>query len=195
MKIDGAIIVTTKRGKKSNRPSVSINSSLRFDNPLRLPDYQNEFAQGNNGKFNVLELNGWGPRINGQTVTDFTGEEVQLQAHPNNVEDFYETGTFLVNNVALSGASDVSDYRLSFTSLNQTGIFPNSELDRYTLSLNAGMKFAQNVSSRFGVNYVRTTSGGNVAQGANDPNVLANIVGGLPRNIDTKLLKHYLLEF
>lgn len=191
---NGAIIVTTKRGKKSARANISVSSSLRFDSPLRLPDYQNEFAQGNNGKFDVNSLNGWGPRINGQTVTDFTGEETQLQAHPNNVEDFYETGVFLVNNVALSGANETSDYRLSFTALNQSGIFPNSELDRYTVSLNSGMQFAQKISSRFGVNYVRTTSQGNVAQGANDPNVLASIITGLPRNIDVGLLNPWIDE-
>jgi TonB-linked SusC/RagA family outer membrane protein len=191
---NGAIIVTTKRGKKGDAAQITINSSLRFDNPLRLPDYQNEYAQGLDGKFNVQNLNGWGPRIAGQTVEDFRGEETQLEAFPTNVEDFYETGRTLINNLAVAGGNENSDYRFSLTSLNQTGIFPNSELNRYTLSLNAGRKFSQKINSRFGINLVRTTSQGSVAQGANDPNVLSSIVTNLPRNIDLAVLDPWIDE-
>ncbi|MEL6124345.1 MAG: TonB-dependent receptor, partial [Bacteroidota bacterium] len=182
-------------GNKGNKADISINSSVRFDNPLRLPDFQNEFAQGQTGKFRATnDLDGWGPRIEGQTVTDFRGEEVSLQAFPNNVADFYETGATLINNVALGGGNEISDFRLSLTALNQTGIFPGSTLDRYTSSFTSGMKFAQNVSSRFGINYVRTTSGGRVAQGANDPNVLSSLINGLPRNIDIATLQPWIRE-
>jgi TonB-dependent SusC/RagA subfamily outer membrane receptor len=42
---NGAVIITTKRGRKGTSV-VRFNSSVRFDNALRLPEYQNEYAQG-----------------------------------------------------------------------------------------------------------------------------------------------------
>ncbi|MEL6926269.1 MAG: TonB-dependent receptor plug domain-containing protein, partial [Bacteroidota bacterium] len=186
---NGAIIVTTKKGKQSDRANISINSTLRFDSPLELPDYQNDYAQGLAGKFNTNNQNGWGPAIDGRMVEDFRGDMTPLRAFPNNLENFYETGQTLINNIALGGGTETSNYRFSLTSLNQTGLYPNSELDRYTISLNAGSKFAQNISSSFGVNYVRTTSQGRVAQGANDPNVLTSLINTIPRNIDVESLQ------
>ncbi len=191
---NGAIIVTTKKGKKGDAANITINSTFRVNEPLRLPDFQNEYAQGTNGKFSTDFLNGWGPEIDGRTVTDFTGEESTLRAFPDNVNDFYETGTTLINNIAVGGGDETGNYRFSATQLNQTGIFPASELDRTTLSFNAGKKFAQKINSNFGVNLVRTTSGGVVAQGGNDPNVLSTIINGLPRNVDVGLLDPWIDE-
>ena len=191
---NGAIIVTTKKGGKGGKAQVTFNSTLRADQVLRLPDFQNEYAQGSNGRYDLDNLNGWGPRIDGQTVTNLQGEEVALQAYPDNVKDFYETGQTLINNLAIGGGTERSNYRFSMTSLNQQGIFPGSELDRFTLGLNAGQKFDQKISSSFGLNLVRTTSGGRVAQGGNDPNVLTPIINNFPRNLDLNTITDYIDE-
>jgi TonB-linked SusC/RagA family outer membrane protein len=188
---NGVIIVTTKRGKQGSNSTVSINSSIRFDSPYRLPDFQNEYAQGLNGKYDVRFLNGWGPGIDGRTVTDFTGEEVALTAYPDNVRNFYETGQTLINNFAVSGANDNNDYRISFTALNRTGIYPGSKLNRYTIALNTGMKFSSNVSSRFGINLVRTNTEGNVSQGGGGQTQLIN---SFPRNLDSDKLIPWIDE-
>ena len=189
---NGAIIVTTKKGGNANRAQVTFNSTFRADTPLRLPDFQNEYAQGFNGRYNLQNLNGWGPRIDGQDVQNVAGETVPLRAYPNNVKDFYETGSTMINNLAIGGGSDKSNYRFSATALNQEGIFPGAELDRITLGLNAGQKFDQKISSSFGINLVRSTSAGRVAQGGNDPNVLSPIINSFPRNLDLGLIRDYI---
>lgn len=102
---DGAIIITTKRGAKGSS-SISVNSSLRFDNPLILPKFQNEYAQGNQGVYALTQTNGWGPNIaevSGQKFKNFLGEDVTLQAYPDNVKDYFQTGTSLMNNIAFAG--------------------------------------------------------------------------------------------
>ena len=45
---NGVIIITTKSGKGASKgkPSVSINTSLSFEKPTTLPDYQKTYAQG-----------------------------------------------------------------------------------------------------------------------------------------------------
>jgi TonB-linked SusC/RagA family outer membrane protein len=189
---NGAIIVTTKKGTTGNRANVTFNSTFRADTPLRLPEFQNQYAQGSFGRYDSDDLDGWGPLINGQTVTTRDGEEVVLRANPDNVNDFYETGATIINNLAIGGGTDEGNYRFSLTSLNQDGIFPNQGLDRFTIGLNAGQKFDQKISSSFGVNLVRTTSTGRVAQGGNDPNVLTSLVNSLPRTANIDTLQNYI---
>ncbi|HCM75685.1 MAG TPA: SusC/RagA family TonB-linked outer membrane protein [Cytophagales bacterium] len=170
----GVIVVTTKKGKAtSGRPEVSVNSSVRFDNLFKVPEYQNVYSQGNFGKYDSSAFNNWGARIVGQTVTEsITNNQVPLRAYPDNYKEFYRTGKTLINNVAFSDANQKGDYRLSITSLNQEGILPNAELDRLTVSLNAGMKHSEKLRSRFAVQYINTESQGTGVAGANDPNVL-----------------------
>ena len=73
-------------------------------------------------------LNGWGPKISSvqdQQFTDYKGDKVTLKANPDNVKDFYETGMSYINNVSVAGGGEKADFRLSFTSTNQTGVVPN----------------------------------------------------------------------
>lgn len=192
---NGAIVITTKRGSKKSVTSVSVNSSYRFDQVLKLPDFQNEYAQGNYGVYNLKYVNGWGPKISDvqdQTFPNFLGDNVTLRAYPNNVKDFFKTGTTAINNVALSGGGDNSDYRMSFTSLNQTGIVPQEKLDRYTFAVNAGREFSKKLSARTSVSYTRTSGVGRPSQSSNNPNILTSAVFIIPRTVDMHQLEsHY----
>jgi len=171
----GVIVVTTKKGKasKGGRASLTVNSSIRFDDLFRVPEYQNEFSGGANSKYDSsFTATSFGERINGQTVTELgTGNKVPLTAYEENYKDYYRQGQTLINNVAFSDGNDRGDYRLSLTSLNQTGILPNAELDRLTASFNAGMKHSEKFKSRFGIQYIQTKSQGTGVAGANDPNI------------------------
>lgn len=190
----GVILVTTKRGKagKSGKPSVSLNSSIRFDNLFKIPDYQNEYGGGNNFKYDSSAVtSNWGPRIVGQEVTEsLTGKKVPLTAYPENYKDFYRQGRTMINNMSVSDANERGDYRLSVSSLNQTGILPNAALDRVTVGFNAGMKHTKKLKTRFGLQYINTESQGTGVAGANDPNVfgLANFV----RSTDYKNYKPWI---
>ncbi len=190
---DGAVIITTKRGKKGSTTAVVVNSSVRFDNPLVLPDFQNEYAQGNLGVYGLKYTNGWGPKIADVQNTqfpDFLGNQVTLQAYPDNVKDYFQTGASYTNNVSFSGGGDNSDYRLSFTGVNETGIIPQTSLDRYNFSLNAGREFSKKLSSRFSGTYSRISSGGRPAQSSNNTNIITSSIYGLPRTIDIEKLKN-----
>ena len=195
----GVIVITTKRGKKGQKASVSFNSSLRFDSPLVLPDFQNEYVSGDLGVYDFSVSNGnqvspgWGPSINdpsisGRTFENLRGEQVPFRIYKDGVEDFYETGKTSINSFTISGASEKGDdYRLSLSYTDQEGVVPNSSLNRTNLGLNAGKPLSDKLSSRFSVNYVRTNTIGTAAAGANDPNVLTNIINGLSRITDFSL--------
>ncbi|NJX14789.1 SusC/RagA family TonB-linked outer membrane protein [Tamlana crocina] len=181
---NGAIIITTKKGSKGLK--VEVNSSLRFDSPLKLPNYQNEYAQGTAGTYDKDRINGWGPKISdvsGQTFEDFKGDQVTLTAKPDNVEDFFNTGITMINTVALSGGDEKSDYRLSYNNTNVEGIVIGSDYIRNNFSLNAGRNFTENFSARANVNYINSRSTGRTQQGSNDGNVIIDNVLGMSRTV------------
>ncbi|MBT1704615.1 SusC/RagA family TonB-linked outer membrane protein [Chryseosolibacter indicus] len=77
---NGVIIIKTKSGK-GTRGEVAFNSTVTFETPLRLPDYQNVYGQGLNGEFEFKDGNGggvrdgvdesWGPKMDGQLIRSF----------------------------------------------------------------------------------------------------------------------------
>jgi TonB-linked SusC/RagA family outer membrane protein len=172
----GAIIVTTKRGKKGDGARVTVNSSVRFDDLFVVPDYQQVYGSGDDGVYDPFAGGtDWGPRIVGQTLPNLpvTGETGPLRAvKDNGIRDFYDTGVSYINNFAISDATEKMDYRLSLTSLNQDGILPGASLDRFTVSLNAGVRHNEKLESRFSVQYIQNKTVGTGVTGTNDPNVI-----------------------
>jgi len=195
---DGVIIITTKKGNRFKGPQVQVNSSVRFDRPFVLPEFQNEYAQGDFGKYLLdsrgrpQSLNGWGPRIAGQEVVDFRGETVNLTANPDNVRDFYETGVTAINSVSFSDATEKDDFRLSLSNTYQTGIVPESQLVRYNVGVNTGRNISDKLKARINANYVNTATDGIAVQGGNDVNVLSPIINGLPRTVDIEDVKTFI---
>ncbi|MGB5661999.1 SusC/RagA family TonB-linked outer membrane protein [Eudoraea sp.] len=193
----GAIIVTTKKGRGGDgAASVTFNSSTRFDNLFRIPDYQQEYAMGTNGQYDSGSVGfDWGPRIEGQTVPNapVTNAPGQLKAvKDNGVNDFYKTGITRINNFAIGDASEKMDYRMSVTSLNQNGILPGSSLDRITIGLNAGVRHSEKLESRFSVQYTTTKTRGTGATGANDPNIIG--LSNFSSNLDQRLFDPWIDE-
>lgn len=194
----GAILVTTKSGKgsKSGGPRVEINSSYRQDRLMVTPDYQQEYAMGSQFKYDSSSVGfDWGPRIVGQTVRSLpvTGESGPLTAVDNNgINDFFEVGNTFINNFAISDASERMNYRLSLGALNQTGVVPASSLDRYTISLKAGVKHSDKLRSDFGIQYITTESQGTAAAGANDPNIIG--YSSFSSTLDQNLFKPWIDE-
>ncbi len=193
---NGVIVVTTKRGRPgAKKMNVTLNSSYRTDNVLRVPELQTEYAQGNLGVYNPRLGNGWGPKVSSITgpVQDYKGETVdQLQVYPQNWRNFFVTGHTFINSVSIDGASDQGDYRVGYTNLRQTGTVPGSELGRNTFAINAGKKITDRLESRAWLNYVRTTSDGRPQQGSNTTNIISTILAGVPITVDINELRNNL---
>ncbi|WPP50836.1 SusC/RagA family TonB-linked outer membrane protein [Catalinimonas niigatensis] len=200
---NGAIVITTKSGKNTNGIGISVNSSVTFEDVLRLPQFQNKFGGGSNGLFEGsnfgfqgnLDLypNGildgydesWGPRLDygpnraqfdSPTTNGFRGGDVHLPnrgdiiptpwiSQPNNVEDFFEVGQTIFNNVAVSGGNDKGNFRLSLTNLDQNGIVPNNDLVRNTMALNTSYKLTDKFKADLSLSYIKTESENRPDQG------------------------------
>ena len=156
--LNGAIVITTKRGTKDKKGwQVDFNSSTMFENGfIAVPEAQAEYGRGTNYGYsygdvlydNKQRLPEWGPRFEGQMVKQYnspydivTGIRTATPwtaKGKNNFENFMETGIINTNNISLSGATEKSDVRISISNMDQKGMSPNTKLNSYTLAVNGG---------------------------------------------------------
>ncbi|MGK7396982.1 MAG: SusC/RagA family TonB-linked outer membrane protein [Candidatus Cyclobacteriaceae bacterium M3_2C_046] len=123
--------------------------------------------------------------------TDNFGKSIPWQAPANDVEDYFDTGVAFNTNIALSGGSEVANYRLSYTNLTSNGYFPNSEFDRNTLNMSGNMKLGPKLSANGILNYVNATAYGRPITGYDDNNVMQKFVQWGQRQLDMGRLREY----
>lgn len=173
----GVILITTKKGKKSKGLGVTLNSTYTMEKPLMLPSFQNSYGQGNNPFYfeYVDGSNGvgdgvdesWGPALDSGLnfvqwdSYQYGGAATPWVSQPDNIKDFFNTGTTQTNSVGLTHGGESSNVRLSFGNSRQNGIVPFTYLNKYNVSLNGGAQLNDKLSISAGVNYVNTKSNTN----------------------------------
>lgn len=140
------------------------------------------FANGGGAGLTDGTDEGWGPAFKGQLYPQynsprtlngqpipFLGGDLNAPAGSvitptpwvadvDGVANFFQTGRTLTNNVALVGSNKDGDFRLSFTNLDQTGIVPNTDLKRNTVSFSGGYNLTDKFSARAFVSYIKSSS-------------------------------------
>jgi TonB-linked SusC/RagA family outer membrane protein len=164
---NGVVLITTKKGKSNQGIGVSVNSTASMEKVMLLPTYQNSYGQGTGGAYNIGDGGrSWGPKLDGRDMkvpvnTEYppvNGEIIKWEPYPDNVKDFYETGSTLSNNIAIAGGNDKGNFRVSYTNLKQTGLVPNTDQKRDNVSVNAGYKFTNKLTVNTSVTYIETNS-------------------------------------
>lgn len=208
---NGVILITTKSGKGAQGIGVTVNSGVTFDRIYILPNYQNLYG-GGNGPFTPLNpANGepeayfafdesWGPRLDGRLVRqwysyfpddpDF-GKMTPWLPNPNNIQDFFETGVTFTNNVAVAGGNEKSNFRLSYTNLDQKFVLPNSELGRNTLAFSGGSQLSDKLSVGVSANYVANSALGRPGTGYSGNNVMQQFNQWSQRQMSMEKLMDY----
>ncbi|ADQ79753.1 TonB-dependent receptor plug [Paludibacter propionicigenes WB4] len=166
----GVILITTKSGKGQKGLGVTLTSGITVSNVTTLPDYQNVFGQGSNGKFSYVDGKGggvndgvdesWGPKMDGRLIPQFysNGVAVPFVAHPDNVKDFFNTGLTFDNGISVAGSDAKSDFRLGVNNQKQKGTVPNSEVNKTNFSINANYQLSKNIKVGVTADYVVTSA-------------------------------------
>jgi TonB-linked SusC/RagA family outer membrane protein len=205
---NGVVIIKTKSGKKGSGLGVQVNSSVTFEDPLKLPKYQNKYGQGSGGEFSFTDGAGagindgvdesWGPRLDdGSSRTQFNSPNVNgtLQptpwvSHPDNVKNFFNTGKTISNSVSISGGGDKGSLRLSYTDMKQEGMVPNTDQHKHTIAVNGNYDLTEKFSVSTSANYVKTQSDNLPGYGYSAQNVMQQFVW-FGRQVDIAALKNY----
>ena len=222
---NGVIVIETKSGSNSKGLGISFNTSFFIDSAFKLPDFQNQYGQGQAGVFEFVDgLGGgtsdnitysWGPRLNagnlipqfdspvtladGSTVRGgdtalYTGLPITatpFNSNPNNLKDFYQTGTTFINNIAISNGFDTGNYRLSFTDLRSESIIPGVNLDRQTLSTRLGFNPTDKLKFNASLSYVNSQSDNRPSNGYGSENANYSLVAWGPRSLNIDNLRNY----
>ncbi len=109
----------------------------------------------------------------------------------NDYTTFFNTAVGYQNNVQINGGNENGAYRISYTNLKYTGIYPNSEMKRNTLSFSGTAKFSKSVDSWVNVNYLANEATGRPATGYDDRNPVQKMWQWIHTSLDYKDLKAY----
>jgi TonB-linked SusC/RagA family outer membrane protein len=161
---NGVIIITTKSGRGSLQPTITLNSGYTQDRVARLPELQQTYAQGTGYRFVPVNSFSWGPRLtNLPDDATFGGNnhgEPGLFFHPqknewvqplayNSASEFFETGGTWNNHVSVAHAGAMGNYSIGLGSTQQNGIVTNTGLTRYSGRMSGTMDLSDLFSVGF----------------------------------------------
>lgn len=129
---------------------------------------------GDNGQAQYLFYNGFGQNQSNLNFRDWNSWDSwdtehygksRVWEHGDYPGDFFKTGVTSSQNIALSGGGDHSTFRLSYNRLDQTGIYPNSHMERNSLGFNGSLDVNSQLSANIGANYINTRTLGRSGTG------------------------------
>lgn len=157
--INGAIIITTKKGTKEKKGwQIDYNSTTELENGfLALPKDQYQYGRGSKFKYaygnqlydNNQRLPEWGPRYDGvfqttqfdspydpttgiRTPTSWSARGI------NNFNNFVQTGITNTNSLSVAASGSNYDIRISYGHTFQQGDFPNTKLNIDNFKITSG---------------------------------------------------------
>jgi len=207
----GVILITTKKGSKNSKPTVTFSSSASMEKAGNFMPLQNIYGAGSSLNFETVTINGvdtkyvdgswdesWGPKMDGTPVRqqysfyradpEF-GKATPFVPHPNNIKEYFVTGRTLNNSVSMTGGGQNTTFRLSYNNTDVTGIEPNTYLKRNNLSFSGSMTITPDLLATANLNYAQNKgqrpSQGYQALGSR------NMYQWFERNLDMQKLKQY----
>ncbi|RXJ45743.1 SusC/RagA family TonB-linked outer membrane protein [Gelidibacter gilvus] len=193
---NGALIITTKSGKKSKGLGITFNSSINLDVIQRWPDWQYKYGQGTGKSFDKAgnpyysygasedgsstggTSSAWGPEFDGQSYYQYDpnlegqSAEPQLwQPYKDNRKDFWRTGITTTNNISLQGGSEQGSMRLSVGHSKNEWIMPNTGFERVTASINSNYQISDHIKIGSVVNYNNRSSDNLPSTGYNNGSI------------------------
>jgi len=157
---NGAILITSKSAKAGQGIGVELGFNATMED-LLIPNlgYQKEYGHGTGGvkPLTVAQAKAgrfsWGGKYDGSDAMFYDGVMRPYVIQDNNYANFYKTGSSLTSNVALTGSTESTRYRLSYSNLNYDGILPTNTTNRNNFSLNLntnqGKKLTIGVNAKY----------------------------------------------
>ena len=199
---NGVIMITTKKGKASDKIKVTFSSNTTFSNPVRLPQNQNEFGQGWNALSDLTQNGSWGPKFNAKirpwgAIVDNAQLIKPYVALPDNVSDFFDTGTSFNNSITFSGGNEVTNFYLSYANTSENGMIPgNMDINKRNTFAARGTVKGKKITFSASANYVNR-NGKNPPDGRGNSNA-ANLYSDIlqiPRDVSIVDQKDYTSTF
>ncbi|MEJ8843318.1 SusC/RagA family TonB-linked outer membrane protein [Lacibacter sp. H375] len=186
---NGAILVTTKTGKKQAGLGMSFATTFGFESVFTNPEMQNVFGQGSNGTFDATSGLSWGPKITGQQVTNWNGKPENLTYY-NNVKNFYDKGFNQNYNLTFQQQFNNISVYSSFNRYEDKSMIPGAKLLRHNFTTRSVAKFGRGDkwTADMKVQYSNTMAQNRPLAGNNNNNV-ARLLYTFPQSLDITQFK------
>ena len=139
---NGVVLITTKKGQ-TEKTTITVSNSTTFSKAYIMPDMQNRYGTSS-GLFS------WG----------------ELANRRYNPSDFFETGSNVINSVALSTGNTKNQTYLSASTTNSGGILPNNSYNRYNFTARNTTHFLNDkLTLDIGAQYIVQNNKNMVSQG------------------------------
>ncbi|MDA9885952.1 SusC/RagA family TonB-linked outer membrane protein [Flavobacteriaceae bacterium] len=194
---NGVILITTKKGKRSDELGVKIKTDLYVDNPLLLPEYQNQYGQGSFGAAYTDRTNDWGELswgsvLDGSQQAYYDGTTKAYRAQSDNVKNFFRQAVRRITSISMDKGSENSSFRFSYTNNQSEAIVENSDLNSHNFNLrsitNLSDKLTFDAKATYFTQIVKNRSSTTGAQG------LLAYVYNMPRNVAVDDLRNYQMD-
>lgn len=209
---NGAIVITTKSGRKGKGVGVTINSTVAFENADYWPDFQTQYGSGGDmgeNEYNFWTLDpslvggatdfpprnlsryAWGEKFQGQLRYQYAGknwETGQIERTPFEYKDDWFSGIFqqgvtYTNSVEVSGSNgEGTNVRVSFNQNKNKWILPNTGFDRKNLSFSFESPVNKWIKFRTKINYYNTFSDNMPMAGYHQTTVMYDLMWGYNSN-------------
>ncbi|QEM11334.1 SusC/RagA family TonB-linked outer membrane protein [Mucilaginibacter rubeus] len=206
---NGAIIITTKSGKKHSGLGITFNSNASLESVNRWPDLQYEYGQGTagsryysfgagpDGASTSATSSAYGPKFDGQLfyqldpVTQKQGTtRTPWVPYKNQIRDFFDVGQTFTNSVSVDGGSDKTTARFSATNVTNHWITPNTGYTRNSIALSVNSKINDKLTISAKVNYNNKNSDNLPGAGYGNQSLMYWFIFWQP-NADLNWLKNY----
>ena len=219
---NGVVIITTKKGRKSQGIGVtaSVGYSVGSIDKSTFPEYQNQYGGGYGlyyedptSRFLFRDINGdgkedlvvptgedasWGAKFDPNLqVYDWRsfdpssplfGKPSPWVAAQNTPAKFFNNSTTFNGSVGLEGGGENGTYRVSYTRFDQTGILPNSSIQKNSFSFSGTQDFSKKLTATTSINFVRQDAKGRYSNGYSD-NIMSSFRQWYQTNVDMLDLK------
>jgi len=162
---NGAIIITTKAGKKKSRKGTEItyNTSYSIEEVSGLPEYQTKYGQGTNNDYRQGVYASWGQPFEGvpsmiptratiphQLTRQFSSAvfpqfyeadgvtpiQVPYRSYAKeNTRNFFRQGSVYENAITISSGSEKGNFNGGFSHTINKGVVPENEIKRTSMNI------------------------------------------------------------
>jgi len=211
---NGVVLITTKKAKEKQGMKVEVVSNTVFDIPSQYLDVQTRFGFGARSytpadtdggilpPFSPAEAAGGGPELDKGywqvqpfAPLDANGVAIptELVSYPDNFKNFINQSAFTTTNgVSVSSTSEKVSYRLGFSNMTNSGLVPNSDLNRNGVTLSSSSKVRDNLTVTTDLNYTHNWADNRPSTQERGTNPL-QWAAFTPPSVDIRKLENYNL--
>ncbi len=196
---NGAVIVTTKKGRKG-QTGITVSNTTTIQEVAFFPKIQKGFGAGGTGystdangrpEFSYLENQSYGPAFDGikrplGPALEDGSQDSAIYAYNDGHNKFWEKGVTNQSDFSFTSGDDVSTFYLSGQYATTKGTTPGDKYNRTSLRVNGTRKIGNNINVTYGSAYVQNRYDITSQTGSMYGNML-----NMPSNVDITKYKNW----